>query len=76
MSTVHVDDRLYQQTKEVALALGKSVDEFAEVALRDALVRVGPPTIVRNGLLVFDVAGMAPTIEPATVRHWIEEEGF
>ena len=75
MSTLYVDDQLYQQTKEIALAHGKSVDEFAEAALRDALVRVAPPTIIRNRLLVFDVAGMAPAIEPETVRHWIEEEG-
>lgn len=76
MSSLQVDDQLYQQTMEVALAQGKSIDEFAEAALREALVRVAPPTKIRNGLLVFDVACVAPTIEPETVRHWIEEEGF
>ena len=52
MSTVTVDDTLYQQAQEAAAAQGKTINEFVGEALRKALSMVGVRRTVRNGLPV------------------------
>ena len=76
MSTVTVDDKLYQQAREAAAAQGKTVDAFVDEALRQALSMVGIRRIVRNGLPVMVVSNDTPVIDPAKVRRCVEEEGF
>lgn len=76
MSTLTVDDELYQQASEAAAALGKTVDEFVGEALRRALAMVGVRQTIRNGLPVMIVSDDTPAINPAKVRQYLEEEGF
>lgn len=76
MSTLTVDDTLYQQASQVAAAQGKTVDEFASEALRKALSTVDVRQVVRNGLPVMEVPDNIPMIDPARVRQHLEEEGF
>ena len=76
MSTLTVDDELYQRATEAAVAQGKTVDEFVGEALRQALSMVGVRRTVRNGLPVMIVSNDTPPIDPAKVRQCLEEEGF
>ena len=76
MSTLTVDDELYQRAIEAAAAQGKTVDAFVDEALRKALAIVGVRRTVRNGLPVMVVSHDTPTIDPATVRRCLEEEGL
>jgi Arc/MetJ family transcription regulator len=76
MSMLTVDDELYQRATEAAVAQGKTVDEFVGEALRRALSMVGVRRTVRNGLPVMLVSNDTPRIDPAKVRHCLEEEGF
>lgn len=76
MTTLTVDDELYQQTKAVAAAQGKTVEEFVDEALRHALSVVGIRRTVRNGLPVMVVSNSTPPIDPTQVRRCLEEEGF
>jgi hypothetical protein len=81
MSTVNVDDQLYLRTREIAREQGKSVDEFVSDVLQQTVGPIVPQqTLVhlatRNGLPVMIVNGLAPSIDPLTVRRIIEEEGF
>ena len=76
MSTVTVDDTLYQQAQEAAAAQGKTVNEFVGEALRKALSMVGVRRTVRNGLQVMVVSNDIPVIDPTKIRQYLEEEGF
>ncbi len=76
MPSLTVDAALYQPATEAAAAQGKSVDQFVDEALRQALSRVGVRRTVRNGLPVMVVSGDIPAIDPAKVRQCLEEEGF
>ena len=76
MSTLTVDDELYQRATEAAAAQGKTVDEFVGEALRQALSMVGIRRTMRNGLPVMLVSDAPPPIDPAKVRQYLEEEGF
>lgn len=76
MSTLTVDDELYQRATEAAAAQGKTVDEFVGEALRKALSMVGVRRTVRNGLPVMIVSDDIARIDPAKVRQCLEEEGF
>jgi hypothetical protein len=76
MPTLTVDAALYQQATEAAAAQGKTVDAFVDEALRQALAMVGVRRTVRNGLPVMIVSHDTPTIDPAKVRQYLEEEGF
>jgi hypothetical protein len=76
MSTLIVDDELYQRASEVAAAQGKTVDEFVGETLRRVLSMVGVRRTVRNGLPVMVVSDDTPVIDPAKVRQCLEEEGF
>jgi hypothetical protein len=76
MSTLIVDDALYQRATEAAAAQGKTVDEFVGEALRKALSLVGVRRTVRNGLPVMVVSDATPAIDPAKVRQYLDEEGF
>jgi hypothetical protein len=76
MSTLTVDDELYQRATEAAAAQGKTVDEFVGEALRQVLSMVGVRRTVRNGLPVMIVRDDTPRIDPAKVRQCLEEEGF
>ena len=76
MSTLTVDDELYQRAIEAAAAQGKTIDEFVGEALRQALAMVGVRRTVRNGLPVMVVSGDIPPIDPAKVRQCLEQEGF
>jgi len=76
MSTLTIDDELYQRAIEAAAAQGKTVDAFVNEALRKALSMVGIRRTVRNGLPVMLVSNDTPAIDPAKVRQCLEEEGF
>jgi hypothetical protein len=76
MSTLTIDDELYQRAIEAAAAQGKTVDAFVNEALRKALSMVGVRRTVRNGLPVMLVSHDTPAIDPAKVRQCLEEEGF
>jgi hypothetical protein len=76
MSTLTIDDELYQRVIEAAAAQGKTVDAFVNEALRKALSMVGVRRTVRNGLPVMVVSHDTPAIDPAKVRQCLEEEGF
>jgi hypothetical protein len=76
MSTVSVDDTLYQQAREAAAAQGKTVHELVGEALRKALSMVGVRRTVRNGLPVMVVSKDIPVIDPTKIRQYLEEEGF
>ena len=76
MSTLTVDEDLYQRASEAAAAQGKTVDEFVGEALRKALSMVGIRQTVRNGLPVMVVSDDTPVIDPAKIRRCLEEEGF
>lgn len=75
MTTLSVDNDLYQLTSEAAAALGKTVDEFVGDALRKALAGSGVRRTERNGLPVMVVNEGTPAIDPAAVQRCIEEEG-
>ena len=75
MSTLTVDDELYQRATEAAAAQGKTVDEFVGEALK-ALSLVGIRRKVRNGLPVMIVSDDTPPIDPAKVHQCLAEEGF
>jgi len=76
MSSLNVDTKLLQETKAVAAAQGKTVEEFVEEALRQAVRSVVPQQTLRNGLPIVIVNGSAPAIDPLKVRQSIEEDGF
>jgi hypothetical protein len=76
MSTLTVDDELYQRATEAAAAQGKTVDEFVGEALRKALSMVSVRRTMRNGLPVMVVSRDILPINPAKVRQCLEEEGF
>jgi hypothetical protein len=76
MPSLKVNAELYQQAAEAAAAQGKSVDKFVDEALRQAISRAGVRRTVRNGLPVMVVSDNLPAIDPAKVRHCLEEEGF
>ena len=76
MSTVTVDDALYQQAQEAAAAQGETVNEFVGEALCKALFMVSVRRTVRNGLPVMVVSNDTPIIDPAEIRQYLEEEGF
>jgi hypothetical protein len=76
VSTLTVDDELYQRATEAAAAQGKTVDEFVDEVLRKALSMLGVRRTVRNGLPVMIVSDNTPIIDPAKVRRCLEDEGF
>ena len=76
VSTLTVEDELYQRAIEAAAAQGKTIDEFVGEALRKALSMVGVRRTARNGLPVMLVSDDTPPIDPAKVRQCLEEEGF
>jgi hypothetical protein len=76
MSTLTIDDELYQRAIEAAAAQGKTVDTFVNEALRKALAMVGIRRTVRNGLPVMVISNDTPAIDPVKVRQCLEEEGF
>jgi hypothetical protein len=75
MSTLAIDDELYQRATEAAAAQGKTVEAFVGEAVRQALAMVGVRRTVRNGLPVMVVSDDTPAIDPAKVRQCLEEEG-
>jgi hypothetical protein len=76
VSTLTVDDELYQRATEATAEQGKTVDELVDEALRKALSMVGVRCTVRNGLPVMVVSDNTPPIDPSKVRQYLEEEGF
>ena len=76
MSSVNINDQLYQQAIAVAAAQGKSVDQFANEALRLALGNREYRRVERNGLPTVVVNGSASAIDPRKVRQLVEEDGF
>ena len=76
MSTVTVDDTLYQQAQEAAAAQGKTVNEFVGEALRKALSMVGVRRTVRNGLPVTVVSNDTPIIDLAKIRQYLRRRVF
>jgi len=81
MSTVSLDDQLYQKTVEVAIAQGKTVDEFVQETIEQAVAQTASNSEVvrrstRNDLPVMIVGDTVSPIDPAKVRESIEEQGF
>jgi hypothetical protein len=76
MSTLNVDSELLKQTEAVAAAHGMTAEEFAEEALRRAVITVAPRQVLRNGLPVMVVDKFIPAIDPRAVQRSLEEEGF
>ena len=76
MSTLILDDELYQQVTEAAAAQGKTVEVFVGEAVRQALAMAGVRRTVRNGLPVMLVSDDISAIDSTKVRQWLEEEGF
>ena len=76
MTTLKVDDQLYQRASEVAAAQGQTVDEFVGEVLQKALAVAGVRRRLRNGLPVMVVSDETPPIDPEKVRRCMEEEGF
>jgi metal-responsive CopG/Arc/MetJ family transcriptional regulator len=76
MSSVTIDDELYQRVRETASARGTSVEAFVRQALEQSLQRGEQlPKIERNGVLVMAVKDTAPPIDPEVVRRHLQEEG-
>ncbi len=76
MATVSVSSELFQQASSVAAAQGRTVEEFAEEALRNAVADMSVRQELRNGIPVMMVGKGVPPIEPSLIRQSIEEEGF
>jgi hypothetical protein len=81
MSTVSLDDQLYRKTFEVAIAQGKTVDQFVQETLEQAVAQTAPKSLdvqrsTRNNLPVMILGNTASPIDPAKVRDAIEEHGF
>jgi hypothetical protein len=76
MSTLTVDDELYQRATEAAAAQGKTVDEFVDEALRKALSMVGVRRTVRNGLPVMIVSDATPPSIPLRYASAWRMRGF
>ena len=75
MTALLVDDKLYELASKVAAAQGKTVEDFACAALRQALSRGDAVRDVRNGLPVMLVGDETPRIDPDRVRRCLEEDG-
>ena len=76
MSSVNIDNDLFQQTKAAAAVQGKTVDEFVAETLQQAVHSLLPRRVVRNGLPTIVVNGTVAAIDPEKVRQSIEENGF
>ncbi len=77
MVTVTIDDELGRLLSQVASVRGKTLEQFADEALRRAISENGGVhRTVRNGLPVMVVHDERPTIDPDKIRRWIEEEGL
>lgn len=75
MSTVTVDQELFQRACEAAAAQGKTVEVFVDETLRQALAGVGLRRTLRHGVPVMVVSPETPAIDLVQVRRWLEEEG-
>lgn len=75
MTTIQIDDELSQEAARAAAAQGKSLDEFARDALRQAVSGAVIRWTTRNGLPVIDSIPPA-VIDPDVIRELLQEEGF
>jgi hypothetical protein len=76
MSTLSLDDDLYQQARAVAAARGLTVDEFVGETLRKALEKSSVRQTIRSGIAVVVTSDQTLRIDPEKVRRSLEEEGF
>ncbi len=77
MATVTIDDELGRLLTRVASVRGKTLEQFADEALRRAISENGGVhRTKRNGLPVMVVPDEHSTIDPDKIRRWIEEEGL
>lgn len=81
MSTVNLNDSLYQRTLGVAQTRGQTVDEFVASTLEQVIGEEEKPASgirfgTRNGLPIVVLDESAPRIDPKAVREFLEEEGF
>jgi hypothetical protein len=76
VTTLSVNSELYEQASRAAAAQGKTVDEFVDEALRNALSGARVRHTMRNGVPVMVVDDGTPPIDPAKIRRCLEEEGF
>ena len=77
MTTLTIDDELGHLANRAAAAQGKTLDEFVDETLRQALWK--PPGIrrtVRSGIPVMLVSEDTPAVDPKKIRRCLEEEGF
>ena len=77
MTTLTIDDELGRLIGEAAVARGKTLEKFADEALRRAICEDGGiRRIMRNGIPVMLVSDEHTGIDPDRVRRSLEEEGF
>ncbi|MBW3541001.1 MAG: hypothetical protein KY476_12080 [Planctomycetes bacterium] len=76
MTTVAVDDELYQRATEAASALGKTVNQYVEGVLRRAMSGAAVHRTWKNGLPVLVPDDETPPIDPHVVRRQLEEYGL
>ena len=75
MTTIQIDDGLSQEAARAAAAQGKSLEEFASDALRQAVTGAVVRWTTRNGLPVIDSIPPA-VIDPEAISVLLQEEGF
>lgn len=77
MATVTIDEELGRLLTQVASVRGKTLEQFADEALRRAISENGGvQRTMRNGLPVMVVPDQHATIDPDKIRRCIEEEGL
>ncbi|TVS20140.1 MAG: hypothetical protein EA424_05485 [Planctomycetaceae bacterium] len=77
MAIVTIDDELGRLLTQVASERGKTLEQFADEALRRMISENGGVhRTVRNGLPVMVVCDQRATIDPDKIRRWIEEDGL
>ncbi len=77
MATVTIDDELGRLLTRVASARGKTLEQFADEALRRVISENrGVHRTVRNGLPVMVVSDERAIIDPDKLRRSLEEEGL
>jgi hypothetical protein len=75
--TVTINDELGRLLTQVASARGKTLEQFADEALRRVISENGGVhRTVRNGLPVMVLSDQRATIDPDKIRRCIEEEGL
>jgi hypothetical protein len=77
VAIVTIDDELGRLLTQVASERGKTLEQYADEALRRVISENGGVhRTVRNGLPVMVVCDQRAPIDPDKIRRWIEEDGL